>query len=125
MEKKLLDHGYLKYIEHMGRDESIIEAARMSTDKGFLGWGPTKKYVRQCDRCMIIEDEPCGGDGDCPMAEPEVPHAYGFPNIERTVSGDEKLLAYLYNNKHHTPFEMASVIFEVQAPIMVFREWHR
>ena len=39
--------------------------------------------------------------------------------------GDEKLLAYLYNNKHSTPFEMAGMVIEVKAPIFVFREWHR
>ena len=39
--------------------------------------------------------------------------------------GDEKLLRYLYEHKHHTPFEMAGMIVEVQAPIFVFREWHR
>ena len=38
---------------------------------------------------------------------------------------DEKLLAYLYNNKHSTPFEFCGMIIEVQAPIFVFREWHR
>jgi len=40
-------------------------------------------------------------------------------------AGDEKLLRYLYTNKHLTPFEMCGATFEVQAPIMVFREWHR
>jgi thymidylate synthase (FAD) len=39
--------------------------------------------------------------------------------------GDEKLLKYLYDNRHMTPFEMAGATFEVQAPIFVFREWHR
>jgi thymidylate synthase (FAD) len=39
--------------------------------------------------------------------------------------GDEKLLSYLYNNNHSTPFEMAGAIIEVQAPIFVFREWVR
>src|SRR5690606_17893388 len=39
--------------------------------------------------------------------------------------GDERLLAYLYNNKHATPFEMAGFVIEVKAPIFVFREWHR
>ena len=38
---------------------------------------------------------------------------------------DEKFLAFLYNNKHMTPFEMAGVTIEVKAPIFVFREWHR
>ncbi len=85
MEFKLLDHGYIKFIESWGSDESIIEAARMSTNKGFLGWGPK-------------ED--------------------GSP-------GDEKLLKYLYDNHHSTPFEMGGFVIEVQAPIFVFREWHR
>ena len=37
--KTLLDHGYLKLVETWGSDKSIIEAARMSTNKGFKGWG--------------------------------------------------------------------------------------
>lgn len=43
----------------------------------------------------------------------------------RSVLGDEKLLRFLYENKHSTPFEMAGLTIEVQAPIFVFREWHR
>lgn len=82
-EIKVLDHGYVRLVEGWGSDEQIIEAARMSTGKGFLGWGSSEK------------------------------------------PGDEKLLAYLWNNRHATPFEMAGLILEVQAPIFVFREWHR
>lgn len=83
MKIPLLDHGYVELIEHWGSDERIIEAARMSTGKGFNGWGTAEK------------------------------------------PGDEKLLAYLYNNKHSTPFEMAGLIIEVKAPIFIYREWHR
>ena len=36
---KVLDYGYVKLITAWGGDESIIEAARMSTSKGFKGWG--------------------------------------------------------------------------------------
>lgn len=39
--------------------------------------------------------------------------------------GDAGLLAYLWKNNHATPFEMAGFTVEVQAPIFVFREWHR
>lgn len=35
----LLDSGYVFLVEHWGSDERIIESARMSTDKGFRGWG--------------------------------------------------------------------------------------
>ena len=71
-------HGYVKLVESWGSDERIIEAARMSTGKGFQGWDK-----------------------------------------------DEKLLAYLYNHKHMTPFEMCGMVIEVKAPIFVLREWHR
>lgn len=77
-DQSILDHGYVRYVEHWGSDERVIEAARMSTNKGFQGWDT-----------------------------------------------DEKLLAYLYNNKHATPFEMAGLVIEVKAPLFVFREWHR
>lgn len=83
MRVDLLDHGYVELIETWGSDERIVEAARMSTGKGFKGWGT-----------------------------PDVP-------------GDEKLLRFLWENKHATPFEMAGLTIEVKAPIMVFREWHR
>ena len=83
MKINVLDSGYVSLVEAWGNDASIIEAARMSTGKGFHGWGST----------------------DTP--------------------GDEKLLRFLYENKHHSPFEMCGLIVEVKAPIFVFREWHR
>ena len=38
---------------------------------------------------------------------------------------DYRLLKYLYDNKHSTPFEFAGMVIEVRAPLFVFREWHR
>lgn len=106
----ILDHGYLGYVEHWGSDERIIEAARMSTNKGFLGWGEW-----HCRNCQAHDNDLKAGD-NCQEC--------GSTAIEWRV-GDEKLLAYLWHNKHATPFEMAGMVIEVQAPIMVFREWHR
>lgn len=80
----VLDHGYVRLVESWGSDERVIEAARMSTDKGFLGW-----------------------------------------TFEDGTERDMKLLRYLWEHKHTTPFEMAGMTIEVQAPIFVFREWHR
>lgn len=117
---KLLDHGYIGLVEHWGSDERIIEAARMSTDKGFLGWGPFP--------CHGCKDSPIPGTvfvklniDDGMGSETQCEACKG----EGELRGDEKLLAFLYRNNHATPFEMAGAIIEVQAPIMVFREWHR
>lgn len=38
---------------------------------------------------------------------------------------DEKLLSFMFKNRHSTPFEFCGMTIEVQAPIFVFREWHR
>ena len=35
---RILDSGYVKYIDHMGTDEHFIRAARQSTNKDFQGW---------------------------------------------------------------------------------------
>ena len=77
-ELKVLDHGYVRLIDYMGSDETIIEAARMSTGKGFVDW-----------------------------------------------EHDAGLLEYLWSHRHTTPFEMVELHVEVQAPILVFRQWHR
>jgi thymidylate synthase ThyX len=117
----VLDHGYVKYIEHWGSDERIIESARMSTAKGFLGWGPWP-----CPDCVEQgkpSKEPYLGPGS--LTAPE------YINICKTckgsgeVAGDERLLRYLHTHHHDTPFEFAGLVIEVQAPLMVFREWHR
>jgi len=60
---KILDHGYVELVETWGTDERIVSAARMSTGKGFKGWGSTQS------------------------------------------PGDEKLLTYLWEHRHTSPFE--------------------
>lgn len=44
--KQVLDHGYVKFIGSMGSDETIIEAARMSTGKGFQDWEHDAKLLK-------------------------------------------------------------------------------
>lgn len=118
MKTQVLDFGYVEKIEHWGSDERIIESARMSTGKGFLGWG----HRASCGECgeEFSKDQPLviGEDALCNACHVEAEVAP--PKI-----GDEKLLRFLYENHHDTPFEMAGLTFEVQAPIFVFREWHR
>jgi thymidylate synthase (FAD) len=124
---EILDHGYLKFIEAWGSDAGIIEAARMSTDKGFLGWErQTKWRCVDCGYVMVNDKDP----KLMPVA-PTCPNvmAHTFRYLvyepEGSHAGDAKLLRYLYTHKHMTPFEMAGLTLEVQAPIFVFREWHR
>lgn len=99
--------GSVALIETYGSDQRIVEAARMSTGKGFLGW-------RGCP------EHPVGAGEVWPADEPVC------PSCGCDVSpGDERLLRYLWTHRHTTPFEMAGAIFEIKAPLFVFREWHR
>lgn len=125
MKVSLLDHGYLECVEHWGSDERIIEAARMSTAKGFLGWGPvaTDESCEQCGGEGITDDRGFKLVGQ-PYFSTITCGACGGGKKARKP-GDEKLLRYLWEHDHATPFEMAGLTFEVQAPLFVFREWHR
>lgn len=109
----VLDHGFVKLIDTWGSEEGIIEAARMSTQKGFKGWGP---LCAECEQPMDLPHP-----GPCGKELPDGKICAGMTYKD----GDEKLLSYLWRHKHHTPFEMGGATFEVQAPIFVFREWHR
>ncbi len=97
---KLLDKGYLNLITAWGSDEEIICAARMSTDGGFKGWGPIHDGGAVCS----LHPTFCR----CKLKE-----------------GDEKLLRFLWTNKHTSPFEQCGFTVEVYAPIFVVREWVR
>lgn len=133
----LLDGGYIRFVEDWGYGDAqvaeagIIEAARMSTQGAFKGWGPQVTGIA------------CYPNGEVPpdrrrMVLPgfleEVWRKHGKPDVidatnpfieVREEPGDERLLAYLHERAHSTPFEFAGMVVEVQAPIMVFREWHR
>ena len=38
---------------------------------------------------------------------------------------DEKLIRYLLNNKHTSPFESVVFTFDIKCPIFIARQWHR
>lgn len=119
-EVKVLDHGYVRVVATMGTEETIVEAARMSTGRGFVSWS---KYQR-CRRCGWVNNYrdavmmACLVDGELGGAR----HHHDWQMFE---TGDEAFLAFLWKNKHATPFEMCELHVEVMAPIFVFREWQR
>lgn len=59
-----------------------------------------------------------------PVLSARVSHA-GDGRTGEDPEGDGKLMGYLANHKHMTPFEHQSATFRVIAPLFVFREWHR
>lgn len=154
IEIKLLDHGYVKYIGHMGSDETFVEAARMSTGKGFLGWYWEEDTYNDvvCISCKtqhilatlpgVHIPEPDIYEPMCTscwrttivrikeileVAQPDTPKELTVPKLagKKGAPRDLALLNTLYANKHATPFEMGELCIEVMAPIFVIREWFR
>ncbi len=74
---RVLDKGYVQLLDHIGSDQRILDAARVST----------------------------GAKGD-----PE---------------RDRRLIFFLMENKHGTPFEHAVFQFLIKCPIFVARQWFR
>jgi thymidylate synthase (FAD) len=125
-EAKVLDHGYVRLVDFMGSDESVIEAARMSTGKGFISWDP----YQLCKKCGVVFALATGGENAYRQTQPLVFDAGGHylqcnHDWEMCPNGDQGLLEHLWSHHHATPFEMCELAIEVQAPIFVFREWHR
>lgn len=123
--REILDRGYVKLVETWGSDQALVEAARMSTGKGFLGWEP---YF-QCRRCEHVYAKDVAGTpappGGCSSERDAAGMSVGTHDWRDVPKGDAGLLRYLHENAHATPFEFAGMVIEVKAPIVVFREWHR
>jgi len=73
----VLDRGFVKLVDHMGSDLSVVNAARVSFGK----------------RKEVFDD------------------------------ADEKLITYLAEHDHTSPFRHTALTFHVKAPIFVFRQW--
>jgi thymidylate synthase (FAD) len=76
-EMNVLDRGFVKLVDHMGSDLSVVNAARVSFGK----------------------------------------------RKETFDEADEKLVRYLAEHDHTSPFRHTSLTFHVKAPIFVFRQW--
>ena len=77
----VLDHGYVRLIDSMGTDLSVVRSARVSYD---AEW-----------RAGLDQ------------------------------GSDARLIKYLADNNHTTPFESVEFQFEVMLPIFSVRQWHR
>lgn len=100
MRISVLDHGYVEFIEAWGHGR------------------PTADKVKS----IAIGDNASHMDMEAGIIEAARQSTQGS---FRGWDQDSKLLQFLYSHKHFTPFEFAGMVIEVQAPIFVFREWHR
>lgn len=72
------NHGYVQYVDHLGSDQRIVEAARVS-----------------------------------------------YKSPSKGKEADDKLLHYLYKQRHSSPFEQCNITFNIKMPIFVMRQFVR
>lgn len=107
----VLDHGSINLVESMGSDLDIVNAARTSFDA---------KSRLHGSRCPLVTGGDLGESG-CMCGTDFLSGNRGQYMLKK----DAGLINFLMKHRHGTPFEMVQVKFEVEAPIFVFREWHR
>lgn len=75
----VLDHGYVRLVDHLGSDLSVVNAARVSYDK----------------------------------ESPEF------------NAKDDRLINFLWRERHTAPFRHSVIQFEIYAPLMIARQWFK
>lgn len=86
----------VKYVDHMGNDLSVVNAARVSFGKRSVEWDFTGYNQIEIDGYQKT-----------------IPHVGG---------ADRNLIRYLALHNHWTPFAHTSITFYIKAPIFVARQ---
>lgn len=87
-----------EYINHMGSDLSVVNAARVSFDK-------TSEWDRDDCGCEGFDPNRC--DGSC-----------AYPEL-RLKDADARLIRYLAKHDHWTPFAHTSISLRMKAPVPI------
>ena len=100
----------VELIDHMGTDLSTVNSARVSFDK-------ESKFIEEWDY-----DGMCPPDGftdddyyDCDIDK-------GMTGYRKLKDGDKKLIKYLADHKHMTPFRHNQIQLRCHAPIFLARQ---
>ena len=98
MTQKVLDKGHVEYVEHMGSDIMVCNAARVSFAKE-TGWEVDSEAIQR------MKDS---GSPTIPLQE-----------LKKLGDKDKKLIKYLAKHNHWTPFAHPQITLRIKAPISV------
>ncbi len=99
------------YIDHMGSDLSVVNAARVS-------FGKKSTFSKKCFNCGAD----AVGLGGTDLYECKECYIDIDKNQLLLEEKDVKLIRYLAREKHYSPFNHTYVTFHVKAPIFVARQ---
>lgn len=94
---EVLDNGHVDYIDHMGSDLTVCQAARVSFNNE-SEWGIDQEAKDRLDKTESHYSAEC---------------------IKKLKTKDEKLIKYLSEHKHWTPFAHPQITLRIKAPISI------
>jgi thymidylate synthase (FAD) len=102
------------YIDHMGTDLTVVNAARVSFDKE----SELETYCRECgsNDLRVTNTWARYVCNSCDFED------HGEDTPERLSDNDTRLIKYLAKHNHWTPFGHPQVTFRIKAPIFVARQ---
>ena len=128
---QVLDHGFVEYIDHMGDDQAIVQAARVS-------YGNDRKeksrfdYVAEILGVNLNEIERVQQhDYHISVKLTGVDNEVGISlkewneHTKKQKDKDRNLIRYLMGHSHTTPFEMVEFKFCIQIPMDIWRQMVR
>ncbi len=98
MNTKVLDEGFVEYVDHMGSDLTVVNSARVSFDKE-SEWGYDEEAMSKVRTNMpnhMLKEE--------------------FKTLQPK---DTKLVRYLAKHKHWTPFAHPQITLRIKAPVPI------
>ena len=106
---KVLDHGYVRLVSYTQPPVSAPISVRDFNDREIAQ--EVRRDARWTGDLEIVRAARTSFDADWRTGE--------------DAGKDIKLIERLWKDGHTSPFEAMSFSFEIQAPIFVFRQWHR
>ena len=92
---EVLDKGHVDYVDHMGSDLTVCNAARVSFNKE-SEWGLDFDAIERLKSCPYNKDD-----------------------VRILKEKDEKLIRYLAKHNHWTPFAHPQITVRVKAPVSI------
>lgn len=100
----VLDHGFVRLVSYM----QPVPTATAITEEGVVNGRRPGEWTGDLE---IVRNARVSYDADWRTGD--------------DAGADERLVHYMYENQHTSPFEAMVFTFEVQVPIFITRQWHR
>lgn len=107
---RVLDDGFVRLVNIMGDDGSVVEAARVTTGKG----RSVHEWSKEVEGASGLPDH----GAQCKVCT--IPAFSGIS--DHCLEGDRRLIRYMLRHAHWSPFEFAEIAIHLRLPMDVWRQ---